>query len=84
MVIFQRKNALLYVDEFLAEGVIDGRLVMLPIAKSTELLFLNKTIFDRFAADTGVSEEELLHFESLFALSLPILRLVRRRRDVPN
>ena len=57
-----------YVDEFLAEGVIDGRLVMLPIAKSTELLFLNKTIFDRFAADTGVSEEELLHFESLFAL----------------
>ena len=54
-----------YVDEFLAEGVIDGRLVMLPIAKSTELLFLNKTIFDRFAADTGVSEEELLHFESL-------------------
>lgn len=57
-----------YVDEFLAEGVIDGRLVMLPIAKSTELLFLNKTVFDRFAADTGVSEEELLHFESLFDL----------------
>ena len=42
-----------YVDAFLEEGIIDGRLVMLPIAKSTELLFLNKTIFDRFSTDTG-------------------------------
>ena len=41
---------------------------MLPIAKSTELLFLNKTIFDRFAADTGASEKDLLHFEPLFHL----------------
>lgn len=57
-----------YVDEFLAEGIMDERLVMLPIAKSTELLFLNKTLFDRFAADTGASEEALLHFESLFDL----------------
>ena len=57
-----------YVDEFLAEGVMDERLVMLPIAKSTELLFLNKTLFDRFAADVGASEEMLLHFESLFDL----------------
>ena len=55
-----------FVDDFLAEGIMDGRLVMLPIAKSTELLFLNKTIFDRFAADMGVSEEGLLHFETLF------------------
>ncbi len=57
-----------YVDEFLAEGIIDGRLIALPIAKSTELLFLNKTIFDRFAADTGASEDDLLQFESLFEL----------------
>ena len=42
-----------YVDAFLEEGIIDGRLVMLPIAKSTELLFLNKTIFDRFSTGTG-------------------------------
>lgn len=26
---------------------------MLPIAKSTELLFVNQTYFDRFAAATG-------------------------------
>ncbi len=57
-----------YVDAFLSEGTVGGRLLALPIAKSTELLFLNRTLFDRFAADTGASEEELLHFESLFAL----------------
>ena len=57
-----------YVDEFLAEGIINGRLIALPIAKSTELLYLNKTIFDRFAADTGASEDDLLQFESLFEL----------------
>lgn len=57
-----------YVEEFLEEGRIGGRLLMLPIAKSTELLFLNKTIFDRFAADTGASEGSLLQFESLFDL----------------
>ncbi len=57
-----------YVDAFLEEGIIDGRLVMLPIAKSTELLFLNKTIFDRFSTDTGASADDLLHFETLFDL----------------
>ena len=57
-----------YVDAFLTEGNIQGRQIALPIAKSTELLFLNKTIFDRFAADTEASEEELLQFESLFGL----------------
>ncbi len=57
-----------FVDAFLEQGIIDGRLLALPIAKSTELLFLNRTLFERFAADTGASEEELLHFESLFEL----------------
>lgn len=57
-----------YVDAFLEEGILEEHLVMLPIAKSTELLFLNKTIFDRFAADTGASEKDLLHFEPLFHL----------------
>lgn len=57
-----------YVDAFLTEGIIDGRLLALPVAKSTELLFLNRTLFDRFAADTGATEEDLLDFEALFAL----------------
>ena len=32
---------------------------MVPVAKSTELLFLNKTDWERFSADTGASMELL-------------------------
>ena len=35
---------------------------MLPIAKSTEAFYLNKTLFDRFSADTGVTEDDLNSF----------------------
>lgn len=42
-----------FIPEFLKEGEIDGRLLVFPVAKSTEILFVNKTIFDRFSADTG-------------------------------
>ena len=33
----------------------------------TELCLVNKTIFDRFAADTGVSIKSMLDFDALFA-----------------
>ncbi len=56
-----------YVPEFLAEGFFGRRLLMLPVAKSTELLFLNRTFFDRFAAETGINSETLATFEGLFA-----------------
>lgn len=44
-----------YRQEFLAEGYFGEKLLMLPIAKSSELVFVNKTIFDRFSADTGIT-----------------------------
>lgn len=56
-----------YIPGFLSEGYFDQQLLMLPIAKSTELLFLNKTLFDRFAQDTGVNVEDLSDFEKLFS-----------------
>lgn len=57
-----------YIPSFLSEGYFGDRLLMLPIAKSTELLFLNKTLFERFAQDAGVKAEDLSVFESLFAV----------------
>ena len=57
-----------YVGDFLAEGYFDDRLLMLPIAKSTEMLFLNETLFERFAAEAGVSEAALASFDTLFPL----------------
>lgn len=56
-----------YLPEFVEEGTIHDRLVILPLAKSTEILFVNKTAFDRFAAETGASLDELATWEGLYA-----------------
>lgn len=58
-----------YIPAFLEEGEIDGRLVAFPVAKSTEIMFIDKTLFDRFAVDTGVTLGQLDTWEGLFELS---------------
>lgn len=55
-----------FVPDFLEDGKVEGRLVCLPFAKSTELLFVNKTDFDRFSAATGVTVDSLRTWEGLF------------------
>lgn len=55
-----------FVPEFMQEGMIDGKQLVLPIAKSTEILFINKTAFDRFAAATGVQLSDLRTWEGVF------------------
>ena len=55
-----------YIPEFLEEGQLEGEhLYVFPTAKSTEVLFLNKTLFDRFAEDTGAKIEDLGTFEGI-------------------
>lgn len=41
----------------------------MPIAKSTELLFVNQTLFDKFAAETDIDDNALSTFEGLFEAS---------------
>lgn len=53
-------------DEFLSEGYFGDRLLMLPIAKSSEGFFVNKTLFDKFSSQTGVSVNNLKTFDGLF------------------
>ena len=55
-----------FVDEFIEEGYFDDKLLMLPVAKSTELLFVNQTLFDKFGSATNISTESLSTFEGLF------------------
>ena len=56
-----------YVDAFVEEGRLsDGGLYVFPVAKSTEIMFINKTIFDRFSQATGVKLEDLDTWEGLF------------------
>jgi multiple sugar transport system substrate-binding protein len=54
-----------YVPRFVEEGKIKGGLFVFPIAKSTEVLFVNRSIFDRFAADTGAAYDDLSTFEGI-------------------
>lgn len=58
-----------FIPEFVKEGQIDGRQVILPVAKSTEVMFINKTAFDRFAEDTGAKLEDLQTWEGLYAMA---------------
>lgn len=58
-----------YVPGFIADGTIDDRLSVFPVARSTRVLFLNDGLFSRFAADTGVSYADLDTWEGLFAVA---------------
>lgn len=63
---FTEEEFSLFIPEFLQEGEIEGRQVILPVAKSTEVMFINKTAFDRFADATGAKLEDLQTWEGLY------------------
>lgn len=56
-----------YVEEYLEEGDFsdDGSIKIFPVAKSTELLFLNDTDWQKFAEETGAQYEDLQTIEGL-------------------
>lgn len=55
-----------YQKDFLQEGYFGDKLYMLPIAKSTELLFLNQTYMDRFTKENSISAAQLEDYDYLF------------------
>ena len=63
---FSEEELSAFLPAFIEEGTIHDRLAILPVAKSTEVLFVNKTLFDRFAAETGVTLEDLDTWEGLY------------------
>lgn len=57
----------LYVEEFLNDGKYDGeRLLSIPIVKSTELLYVNSTAWNEFAAASGFNEKTLATWEGVY------------------
>lgn len=52
---FSEEELAAFIPAFREEGTIGGRQVILPLAKSTEVLFVNRTLFDRWAAQSGTS-----------------------------
>ena len=61
------KERAAYIEGFLEEGDLlnNGELKLFPVAKSTELLYLNATDFAPFAAATGVTYDDLSTVEGL-------------------
>lgn len=60
-----------YVDSFIDEGRFSegGKLMIFPVAKSTEVFILNKTDWDKFAEATGADISELETKEGLVRIS---------------
>ena len=63
---FSEKELSYFHKDFLSEGYFGKDLLMLPIAKSSEAFYLNKTLFDRFSTATGVTVNELNTFKGIF------------------
>lgn len=60
-----------YIDEYIAEGEFsgDGSLKIFPMAKSTEVMMLNYTDWEKFAGETGVTTDDLKTWEGLVDVS---------------
>ena len=58
-----------FVAPFLTEGQINGRQLILPVAKSTEIMFVNETAFDRYAKESGATLSDLETWEGVFRLA---------------
>lgn len=63
---FTKEELNAYLPQFIEEGrLADDKLYVFPIAKSTEVLFVNHTLFNRFSAATGVQLDSLATFEGI-------------------
>lgn len=63
---FTEEELSAYVPEFLDDGMVDDQLCVFPVSKSTHLLFVAGTQFNRFSADTGVSYDDLATWDGFF------------------
>ncbi len=66
---FTEKELDTYVPEFIESGMIDEKLVVFPVSKSTYALFINGSQFTRFSDDTGVSLDDLSTWDGFFAVA---------------
>lgn len=64
---FSQEELQQYRPEFLASGMINGRLSVFPVAQSTRVLYLNDLLFSRFSEETGVGYDQLRTWDGFFA-----------------
>lgn len=76
-----------FVDSYVEEGRIakDGSLRIFPVAKSAEIMLMNKTDWEKFAAETDVSLDDLKTIESVVRVSEKYYNWTDGKTpDVPN
>ncbi len=68
---FTDKELSEYVDSYIDEGYFDndGALYLMPVAKSTEIMMINKTDWEPFAAATGTTLDELSTTDGVTAVA---------------
>lgn len=66
---FTAEDMAAYVPGFVQDGIIDGRQVVFPVSKSTQLIFLNGSQYARFAADTGAQLSTLATWDGFFEMA---------------
>jgi len=67
---FSAEELSLFIPEFVEEGRLpNGNLYVLPTAKSTEVMFVNTTIFNKFMKETDVSYKDLYTFEGILDIA---------------
>ena len=73
-------------ESYLTEGDFDdsGTIKIFPVAKSTELLFLNDTDWQAFAAATGATYEDLSTMEGLVATAGKYYDWTDARTEAPD
>lgn len=82
---FSEKELDQYLPRFIEEGVISDKLAVFPTAKSTEVLFLNKTLFDQFSDATGIEIETLTTFEGISDAAIKYYEWTDSKTpDIPN
>ena len=84
---FSKEDWSAFVPSFLEEGRLGrkyGGVKILPVAKSTELLYINKTDWDSFAEATGTSLSELSTKEGLLNVAEKYYRYTDSLTETPD
>ena len=55
-----------FVSDFLADGIVNEKLVVFPVSKSTHVLYISDREFSRFSAATGSTYSDLATWDGFF------------------
>lgn len=81
---FSDKELSQYVDGYIEEGMFNEELKIFPTAKSTEIMMINMTDFNKFAKVSGVQLEDLSTIEGMTAVSQKYYQYTDELTPKPN